>query len=312
MSHKEKMAEFIEESEQFEQLFNMELSELYIDVESNNLASKENDGKTEKVSQEVIERLDPEWYGRFRYEKWELENGENAVLNWGPEWLAESWDRRGSLCEKLEKVLLKYNGEGIKPEMINAMISDLCDCEYVATSYDGTKVKYKLGDVLDYTMLWWDDSLVWYTLAYVDYLQPKTVNKIMDNSRTVSIRCCRWGEYWTFAQLKKFYEKLDNNHKAMYYDKLFNGGGRVDFTGQWLTEQYMLDDLWDYIFEKPLSSNTYNMLKDFLSNVNKDWNWIKKSETSSKKTIDQLKDKGQITETQAKELYGVSWIKYEK
>jgi hypothetical protein len=29
----------------------------------------------------------------------------------------------------------------------------------------------------------------------------------------------------------------------MYYDKLFNGGGRVDFTGQWLTEQYMLDDL---------------------------------------------------------------------
>jgi hypothetical protein len=60
MSHKEKMAEFIEESEQFEQLFNMELSELYIDVESNNLASKENDGKTEKVSQEVIERLDPE------------------------------------------------------------------------------------------------------------------------------------------------------------------------------------------------------------------------------------------------------------
>ena len=307
MANKEKVSEIMYESEQF----SVELNELYVRVESNKLPEESNE-KTEKISQEAMERFDPEWCWYFRYRRWELENLENYVLNWGGEWLEMSWDRHGSLVEKLENVLLKYNGRGITPKLIDSMVSDLCDCEYVATTFDGTKVKFKLGDVLDYTALWWDDSLVWYVLAYVDYLQPKTVNKIMENSKTVSIRRCRWGFYWTFDQISRFYNKLDAKHKVLYYDKLFNGGWREYFTGKSLTEQYMFDDLWDYIFEKPLSSDTYNKLKDFLMRVNENWNWIRKSKDNSKKAIDQLTEKWQITEDQAIELYMASWIKHKK
>lgn len=263
------------------------------------------------VSQEVLNRLDPEWYGYFRYKKWDLDNFNNGVLNWWWDW-ENSSDANGSLVDNLEKVLLKYDKKEITPSMINSMISDLCDCEYVGKNYDGTKITYKLEDAIDYTYFWGKESLVWCVLAYVDYLQPKTANKVMEHSETVSIISARWSwNYWTFNQIKKFYDKLDANHKKMYYSKLFQHDWRIDDRWQG-SLRYMRDDLWNYIFENPLSLDTFTKLKNFIEDVNEDWNWIKESRTSSKKAIDQLKNNWQITESQAKELYRAWWIKYEK
>ncbi len=198
-----------------------------------------------------------------------------------------------------DNFLAAINPSGVEHGFINEEFS-----HYLNNNLKGKAVTPKLLDTaiskaLDYNA--YDENVIAEVVArYQSNLSSETIDKFLKKSNYIHVSEGKYNNSPNVSSMKNLYSRLNDKQKEMYNQKLLT---KESVTGFWATTgDEMHSNCVDYIFEKPLKANTYNKLKQLIYNVNKSGNGIDNSRTASKETINTLLQRGQITQTQAREL----------
>ena len=191
---------------------------------------------------------------------------------------------RGNNDDAFNKINEKYKGKEITSENVNNYINEVLSLSTNNYAQLLNSEIFKLQE----------------------YLSPTTLNKFLNKMDYIVVEGGKWELSAHFDDVKNLYNKLNSKQKELYYEKLLKPESFVyespafgDSVGRSFEE---------FIFEKPLSPKTYNLLKTTLTELNGP-NGIKNTRTASKDTISGLLKNGQITDIQAQELAKALGIK---
>lgn len=180
---------------------------------------------------------------------------------------------------------------------IVSMVLKRLDRKEITPQFVNTLVNTYLNSISSYK-----DSLLEELSPLVDCLDAKTAEKIVDLSANIGGKK---------LNVEKLFNKLDSKHKDVYYTKLFRWRSwllRGVKRGERYTTNQISDRWLNYIFENPLSSDTYGKLRKFLEEINEDWKRIGNAGDVSKKVIEQFYNNKKIDWSQRLELLMVAWI----
>ena len=185
----------------------------------------------------------------------------------------------------LEGKINAFDNKPITPENIDKLVSIVADGwinKQTSTCYDCRE-----ASILDNV------------LPFSEYLSNETVDKLLSN-KEVSVTVEEGNEQ--IAEMKKFYDRMNDRQKDMYYEKILSKEANVQVWGAFNDNQYSGNHLSTLIFDK-VNDKNFARLKNLVADLNKKGNGINNTKTECKVLIDNLLSADKITKAQAKELY---------
>ena len=187
--------------------------------------------------------------------------------------------------KSLEAKINAFDNKSITPENIDKLVSIVADGwinKQTSTCYDCR-----------------EDSILDDVLPFSEYFSNETVDKLLSN-KEVSVTVEQGNE--KIAEMKKFYDRLNDRQKDMYYEKILSKEANVQEWGAFNDNQHSGNYLSTLIFDK-VNDKNFARLKNLVADLNKKGNGINNTRTECKVLIDNLLSADKITNAQAKELY---------